>query len=130
MDGLPLFTFYPYSLSLMHMHPINTITVLKYIIWYSTILIVVVDNCKSLVLQCLITKTDPCEQSRCVTGVAINLSQCPRNSPYRTSRKMFAIMKSLSSSCATSMALKYLGWEVLIVIVILRKYDEYYWTAL
>lgn len=46
---------------------------------------VAVDNCRSLVTQCLISSgLDACASLNCLVGVAANVGQCPRNSPYRT----------------------------------------------
>ena len=90
------------------MHPISTTTVFKYINSYSTILIVAsVDNCESLVRQCQRTKTDFCEQSRCIRGVYKNVAQCRSDSRYRK-LNMLAIMNSLSNYCSR-VSLKYLG---------------------
>ena len=67
-----------------------------------------VDNCKALVTQCLISNlADPCASLNCMTAVALNVAQCPRNSPYRS--KMGQLSTSLVTSCTTSKLLKALG---------------------
>lgn len=60
----------------------------------------VVDNCRNLVTQCAIsTFGNACSYLNCILEVAINLNQCPRNSPYRAT--MTSLTRSLSKTCYT-----------------------------